>query len=59
MRYRQLAVVVDTTGGGDAFQGAFLAGYLQSGSVLDALRAGAERAALTIARLGANTLSVP
>lgn len=51
--------VVDTTGCGDAFQGAFLARYLQGGNVPDAIHAGAERAAITAAHLGSTAPRLP
>jgi fructoselysine 6-kinase len=61
--YRQSAIpldlVVDTTGCGDAFQGAFLARYLRHGSLQDALRSGAERAAVTAVHLGATAPMLP
>lgn len=44
---------IDTTGCGDAFQAAFTVSYLRHGDVPEALRAGAERAALVIRHLGA------
>jgi sugar/nucleoside kinase (ribokinase family) len=51
--------VVDTTGCGDAFQGAFLAHFLAEGGVPAALRAGARRAAATLGRIGATALVLP
>lgn len=51
-----VAQVVDTTGCGDAFQGAFLAAYLQNRCIPDALLAGAQRAAVVIGHAGSTTL---
>jgi fructoselysine 6-kinase len=50
--------VVDTTGCGDAFQGAFLAAYLRSRNVQTALAAAVSRAATVITHLGATTLTL-
>ena len=61
-RLRQPAVIVsidervDTTGCGDAFQAAFTVSYLRHGDVAEALRSGAERAALVIRQLGATAV---
>jgi fructoselysine 6-kinase len=62
-RFRQAAVpvgrVVDTTGCGDAFQGAFLASLLQHQNVPSALWAGASRAAAALGHVGATILTLP
>lgn len=47
------AEIIDSTGCGDAFQAAFSVTWFGGGSVTDALRAGAERAARVIRHLGA------
>ena len=44
--------VVDTTGAGDSFAGAFLATYLAGKSIPDALRAGSQRAAAVVQKIG-------
>ena len=45
--------VVDTTGCGDSYQGAFIVEYLTSGDIQSAMRAGAESAAVTLGFVGA------
>jgi sugar/nucleoside kinase (ribokinase family) len=45
--------IVDTTGCGDALQGAFTVRYLETGSIAEALRAGSEMAASVASKLGA------
>ncbi|MCL2072186.1 MAG: PfkB family carbohydrate kinase [Oscillospiraceae bacterium] len=45
--------VVDTTGCGDSYQGAFIVKYLTSGDISSAMRAGAESAAVTLGFVGA------
>jgi fructoselysine 6-kinase len=45
--------IVDTTGCGDAFQGAFTASWLRGAPLAESLRAGAELAALIASRRGA------
>jgi sugar/nucleoside kinase (ribokinase family) len=44
--------VVDTTGAGDSFAGAFLANYLAGKSIPDAMRAGSQRAAAVVQKIG-------
>jgi fructoselysine 6-kinase len=45
--------VVDTTGCGDSYQGAFIVDYLCNGDVLSAMKAGAASAAVTLGVVGA------
>jgi len=45
--------VIDTTGCGDSYQGAFIVEYLNSGDILSAMKAGAESAAVTLSHVGA------
>jgi len=47
-----VANVVDTTGCGDALQGAFIVSWFQDADVLEALQAGAEAAAHTLTHFG-------
>jgi fructoselysine 6-kinase len=47
-----VADVVDTTGCGDAFQGAFIVSWFQDHDVRKALQAGAQAAALTVTHFG-------
>jgi len=47
------ATVVDTTGAGDAFCGSFLAAFLHGRPATEALRAGLEASAVTVATVGA------
>jgi len=45
--------VVDTTGCGDSYQGAFIVDYLINNDVLSAMKAGSEAAAVTLSFVGA------
>jgi len=45
--------VVDTTGCGDSYQGAFIVDYLINNNVLSAMRAGSKAAAVTLSFVGA------
>lgn len=45
--------VVDTTGCGDSYQGAFIVDYLMNGDVLSSMKAGSESAAHTLSFAGA------
>jgi fructoselysine 6-kinase len=45
--------VIDTTGCGDAYQGAFVVDYLINNDVMSAMRAGSEAAAVTLSFVGA------
>lgn len=47
-----VSTVLDTTGAGDAYAAAFLAGYCHGASVADAMTAGAVRAARVIQHIG-------
>jgi fructoselysine 6-kinase len=49
----KVAAVVDTTGCGDSYQGAFIVDYLHSGDIESAMRAGSESAAKTLSFVGA------
>jgi len=46
--------VVDTTGAGDAFSAGFIAGYLKSNNVQNAMHEGSRHAAKIIQKIGAN-----
>ncbi|MCL2698481.1 MAG: PfkB family carbohydrate kinase [Oscillospiraceae bacterium] len=48
-----VAEVVDTTGCGDSYQGAFIVDYLHSSDVESAMRAGSQAAATTLSFVGA------
>lgn len=62
-RFTQPAVpvarVVDTTGCGDAFQGALLATLVRGGTIPGALQAGVHRAAVVIGHAGSTTIPLP
>jgi fructoselysine 6-kinase len=45
--------VVDTTGCGDSYQGAFIVEYLESGDIASSMKAGANSAAVTLSFMGA------
>ena len=45
--------VVDTTGCGDSYQGAFIVEYLNSGDISAAMKAGAKSASITLSHVGA------
>jgi fructoselysine 6-kinase len=45
--------VIDTTGCGDSYQGAFIVDYLENKDVLSAMEAGSESAAVTLSFVGA------
>ncbi|MCL1904311.1 MAG: PfkB family carbohydrate kinase [Oscillospiraceae bacterium] len=45
--------VVDTTGCGDSYQGAFIVDYLHNGNIPSAMKAGATAAAVTLSFMGA------
>jgi fructoselysine 6-kinase len=45
--------VVDTTGCGDSYQGAFIVDYLMNGDILSAMKAGSQSAAVTLSHVGA------
>jgi fructoselysine 6-kinase len=45
--------VVDTTGCGDSYQGAFIVDYLINGDILSAMKAGSQSAAITLSHIGA------
>jgi len=45
--------VVDTTGCGDSYQGAFIVDYLINGDILSAMKAGSQSAAVTLSHVGA------
>jgi len=45
--------VIDTTGCGDSYQGAFIVDYLINNNVLSAMKAGSEAAAVTLSFVGA------
>jgi len=49
----KVETVVDTTGCGDSYQGAFIVDYLINNDVLSAMRAGSQAAAITLSFLGA------
>jgi fructoselysine 6-kinase len=49
----KVAEVVDTTGCGDSYQGAFIVDYLHSGDIKSAMRAGSASAAKTLGFVGA------
>jgi fructoselysine 6-kinase len=49
----KVAEVVDTTGCGDSYQGAFIVDYLHGGDIKSAMRAGSESAAKTLSFIGA------
>jgi ribokinase len=51
----QIGAVVDTTGAGDAFNGAFAVGLAEGMSVLDATRFGCAAAGLSVTRPGTAT----
>jgi fructoselysine 6-kinase len=45
--------VVDTTGCGDSYQGAFIVDYLLNGDILSAMKAGSQAATVTLSYIGA------
>jgi fructoselysine 6-kinase len=45
--------VIDTTGCGDSYQGAFIVDYLIHNDILSAMKAGSEAAAITLSFVGA------
>ena len=49
----KVAEVVDTTGCGDSYQGAFVVDYLHNSDIESAMRAGSEAAAVTLSFVGA------
>jgi fructoselysine 6-kinase len=45
--------VIDTTGCGDSYQGAFIVDYLINADILSAMKAGSQAAAITLSYIGA------
>jgi len=56
---RKVTSVIDTTGAGDSFAAAFLAEYMYTKNIQQAMQNGAELAALTVARLGSTAVLSP
>ena len=45
--------VIDTTGCGDSYQGAFITDYIINGDILSSMKAGSKSAAVTLSHIGA------